>query len=169
MDPIKEDRQQPQDPATSVQPPSSAAPVADQWQTKDEYKNTQAAHATETASRSPLDKPFKVVTIIFALSAIFFVLCLATPLGRLIAIEPGAAMSRPTGAAYPLVALSLALLAVSFVIYAVMGVIRSRATKRKSWPYITLIIGGALLFANPIGAFILLFMVMCNLSPCEGT
>lgn len=109
----------------------------------------------------------KIAAYIFGVTVIFFVLCVATPLGSLGVIEPSPTMSRGMSA-YPLVATSVIAMAVAFIAYITLGIIDAVKQKTSKAPYIVFAVIVSVLCLNPIGLFILYFVVACNFQPCVG-
>lgn len=148
--------------------PETSEP-GNQWQTKEQYKNTQAVESQAPVDTTMISTAYKRAAIFFGISVTFFMLCLLTPLGSLIAIPPDPGMSRPGADAHPLFALSIIAMGLSYLIFLVIGIIKAQRQQKSKAIYITLLVIGVVLVANPIGAFIILLAVSCNLSPCSGT
>lgn len=147
---------------------SSQQPIDKQWQTKDSYKQSNAKDPVDATVPAKNAKLMRITTIVLAVSLIVVLLHMTTPLGNLFSIQPGPDISRPIGAAYPILAVATAAAIFSFFLLMSLRISNAK-TKGQRTTYIGLLVVGAVAVGNPIGAIIIFMTIMCNLSPCSGS
>lgn len=160
---------QPQQPIAPIEPLAAsvppaqapiAQPIAEQWQTRQEYHTTQE---TAVAPR-PASGITHKAAIALGVSVLVFILAVTTPLGDIASFGGGSGREMT---ARPLAGVAAVGVLVSYFVMVISGIVTSRTTGR-TLSIVGLIIGGFLI-ANPIGLLMLFLIIGCNFTACQGS
>jgi hypothetical protein len=142
--------------------------INSQWQTKQEYTNSQQ-FSQPTLSSDRYSKFVRIFAYALGISIFIMILAGSTPLGEIFSSSIIDSRSHQVVRSNPISAIALVVAVLSYLGLLIATAVKRAHAKQSKGGIITMMVLSVILLFNPFSALILLMTIQCNLSPCQSS